>query len=150
MWTKSVCSQHETSCDHNTRCFSAEETCDGMTKCADGADEKDCKVCRLGEQKCDLGRNCFSVIETCDGVWKCADGTDEENCNQRNCSASMFCNPRYNCTGKDSRQNCSTLNLDGIRKFCSVTSPLSVTYIYIHLILNDTLYYAVVVLHMFT
>lgn len=60
-------------------CYSIKERCNYQLNCADGSDERECKVCQPGTFHCDSDR-CVFESWRCDGQVDCKDGTDELNC----------------------------------------------------------------------
>ncbi|KAF7706573.1 low-density lipoprotein receptor-related protein 10, partial [Silurus meridionalis] len=60
-------------------CYSFKDRCNYQLNCADGSDERECKVCQPGTFHCDSER-CVFESWRCDGQVDCKDGTDEQNC----------------------------------------------------------------------
>ncbi|XP_057651716.1 basement membrane-specific heparan sulfate proteoglycan core protein-like isoform X28 [Diorhabda carinulata] len=77
-------------CSDGSRVICADQVCDGIEDCDNGADEDNCgsAECRQGEFKCDVYR-CIPISQHCDGKADCTDGTDEHNC-QKECNDQEF------------------------------------------------------------
>ncbi|KAJ3632235.1 hypothetical protein MTP99_009254 [Tenebrio molitor] len=68
-------------CTDGSRVICADQICDGIKDCEDGADEQNCPThdCAEGEVMCDVSR-CIPQSKICDGETDCDDHSDESNC----------------------------------------------------------------------
>ena len=103
-------------------CYSfANQRCDGIWDCKNGADERGCGGCPNEMFVCRSGSSCYSEAKRCDGVVDCPDYTDELNCgycgiNETQCGPTTMthcynpftqrCNLMLDCPNGEDEKGC--------------------------------------------
>lgn len=86
-------------------CITMSRKCNGREDCADGSDEKFCKIrpdaetiCSDEEFRCTNGHQCIAKKQRCDLNYDCTDKSDEDDC--KNYDSTKMCHEKqYACPG---------------------------------------------------
>jgi hypothetical protein len=117
-------------CTDGSRVICADQICDGIKDCEDGADEQNCPThdCAEGEVMCDVSR-CIPQSKICDGETDCDDHSDESNCvacaaTEISCDNKCFpsskrCDGTPDCRDGSDERNCPESQCRGDQFSCN-------------------------------